>query len=151
MFLLTGVARYLFVPLAEAVVFAMLTSYLLSRTLVPTLAKYWLRKRAAGAGCREANPRLLAALPARLRGPLRGLRDRYHEVLTTILARPRGFMPVFLGAAFASMLLIPLLGRNFFPEVDSGQIKLHMRAPTGTRVEDTAAHRRSHRGGAART
>jgi multidrug efflux pump subunit AcrB len=138
MFLLTGVARYLFVPMAEAVVFAMLTSYLLSRSLVPTLAKYWLRKRAAGHQP-ASNPSFAQRFQARFEARFEAIRERYHEVLAAILAHRKVFIPVFLGAAFGSMLLIPLLGRNFFPEVDSGQIKLHIRAPTGTRVEDTAA------------
>ena len=138
MFLLTGVARYLFVPMAEAVVFAMLTSYLLSRSLVPTLAKYWLRKRSAEQQAPQ-NPRFAQRFQARFEARFEAIRERYHEVLAAILESRRVFIPVFLGAAFGSMLLIPLLGRNFFPEVDSGQIKLHIRAPTGTRVEDTAA------------
>jgi len=138
MFLLTGVARYLFVPMAEAVVFAMLTSYLLSRSLVPTLAKYWLRKREAQHQAPQ-NPSLAQRFQARFEARFEALRERYHEVLAAVLEHRKVFIPVFLGAAFGSMLLIPLLGRNFFPEVDSGQIKLHIRAPTGTRVEDTAA------------
>ncbi len=147
MFLLTGVARYLFVPMAEAVVFAMLTSYLLSRSLVPTLAKYWLRKRDAGQGAgRGTSPPSMVATPsaaqrfqARFEARFEMIRERYHEVLAAILEHRRAFIPVFLAGAFASLLLIPLLGRNFFPEVDSGQIKLHVRGPTGMRVEDSAA------------
>ena len=138
MFLLSGVARYLFVPMAEAVVFAMLTSYILSRSLVPTLAKYWLRTRAdreAAAGNPGPAQRFQAGFEARFEA----IRERYHEVLAAILQYRKAFIPIFLGATFASMLLIPLLGRNFFPEVDSGQIKLHLRGPTGMRVEDTAA------------
>ena len=141
MFLLTGVARYLFVPMAEAVVFAMLTSYLLSRSLVPTLAKYWLHKREAGhqAG-REAGKQSFAQrFQARFEARFEVIRARYHEVLAAVLEHRGVFIPVFLGVAFGSMLLIPLLGRNFFPEVDSGQIKLHVRGPTGMRVEDSAA------------
>ena len=138
MFLLTGVARYLFVPMAEAVVFAMLTSYLLSRSLVPTLAKYWLRKRGAAAPVAQS-PTFAQRFQARFEARFEAIRERYHEVLGAVLERRKVFIPIFVGATFASMLLIPLLGRNFFPEVDSGQIKLHLRAPTGTRVEDTAA------------
>jgi CzcA family heavy metal efflux pump len=138
MFLLSGVARYLFVPLAEAVVFAMLTSYVLSRTLIPTLAKYWLRtaeqERAAA-----ANPNAWQRFQRRFEARFEALRDWYQSVLSTILHHRGVFMAVFLGMTFASMLLIPFLGRNFFPEVDAGQIKLHVRGPTGLRVEDTAA------------
>jgi multidrug efflux pump subunit AcrB len=138
MFLLTGVARYLFVPLAEAVVFAMLTSYVLSRTLVPTLAKYWLRKRGTGPEP-TGKPTFAQRFQARFEARFAVIRERYHQILQAVLEHRRVFIPVFLGAAFGSMLLIPLLGRNFFPEVDSGQIKLHLRGPTGMRVEDSAA------------
>jgi multidrug efflux pump subunit AcrB len=138
MFLLSGVARYLFVPLAEAVVFAMLTSYVLSRTLVPTLCKYWLRtaehERAAA-----ANPNAWQRFQHGFEARFEILRDRYQSVLTTILHHRGVFMAVFAGMAFGSMLLIPFLGRNFFPEVDAGQIKLHVRGPTGLRVEDSAS------------
>jgi multidrug efflux pump subunit AcrB len=138
MFLLSGVARYLFVPLAEAVVFAMLMSYVLSRTLIPTLCKYWLRtaeqERAAAV---SPNPwqRFQRGFEARFEA----VRDRYQIVLTTILQHRGVFMAIFLAMAFGSMLLYPFLGRNFFPEVDAGQIKLHVRGPTGLRVEDTAS------------
>ena len=141
MFLLTGVARYLFVPLAEAVVFAMLTSYILSRSLVPTLAKYWLKKHGseqAGDPAPAAKLGVMQRFQAGFEARFEALRERYHQVLEYVLEHRGIFIPVFLGVAFASMLLIPLLGRNFFPEVDSGQIKLHVRGPTGTRVEDTA-------------
>jgi multidrug efflux pump subunit AcrB len=138
MFLLTGVARYLFVPMAEAVVFAMLTSYLLSRSLVPTLAKYWLRKHGTGHAAAQS-PNALQRFQARFETRFEAIRVGYRDVLDAVLRHRGVFIPVFLGIAFASMLLIPLLGKNFFPEVDSGQIKLHLRGPTGTRVEDTAA------------
>jgi multidrug efflux pump subunit AcrB len=138
MFLLTGVARYLFVPLAEAVVFAMLMSYILSRTLIPTLCKYWLRtaeqERAAA-----AEPNAWQRFQRGFEERFEKLRDGYQHILTSILHHRGVFMAVFLGMAFASMLLVPFLGQNFFPEVDGGQIKLHVRAPTGTRVEETAA------------
>ena len=137
MFLLTGVARYLFVPLAEAVVFAMIMSYILSRTLIPTLSKYWLRtheqERAAA-----ARPNAWQRFQRGFESRFERLRGSYQQVLTTILHHRAVFMTIFLGMAFASLLLIPFLGRNFFPEVDSGQIKLHIRGPTGLRVEDTA-------------
>ena len=138
MFLLTGVARFLFVPMAEAVVFAMLTSYILSRTLIPTLAKYWLRTHAeeqAAAADRNALQRFQKRFETRFDE----VRDRYHRALEGVLRHRSVFVSVFLGAVFASILLYPLLGRNFFPEVDSGQIKLHLRAPSGIRVEQTAA------------
>ena len=138
MFLLSGVARYLFVPMGEAVVFAIVTSFILSRTLVLTLAKYWLRTAAqehAAAG--KAGPLKRAQL--RFEAAFERLRGRYRALLEGILQRRAAFIPVFLLAAAASLLIYPLLGRNFFPDVDAGRIKLHVRAPTGTRVEDTAA------------
>jgi multidrug efflux pump subunit AcrB len=137
MFLLSGVARYLFVPLAEAVVFAMLTSYVLSRTLVPTLAKYWLRTAAAEHAAR-ANPNFLQRFQQGFEARFERIREGYQSFLTTVLAHRGAFVSIFLGAAVASMLIYPFLGRNFFPEVDGGQIKLHIRGPTGMRVEDTA-------------
>jgi multidrug efflux pump subunit AcrB len=138
MFLLSGVARYLFVPLAEAVVFAMLTSYVLSRTLVPTLAKYWLRTAAAEHAA-AANPGVLRRFQRGFEARFEQVRDRYQSLLTTVLEHRAAFAAVFLGAALASMLIYPFLGKNFFPDVDAGQIKLHIRGQTGLRVEDTAA------------
>src|SRR6185437_1223137 len=85
------------------------------------------------------SPSFAQRFQARFEARFEAIRERYHEVLGAVLERRKVFIPLFVGATFASMLLIPLLGRNFFPEVDSGQIKLHLRAPTGTRVEDTAA------------
>jgi multidrug efflux pump subunit AcrB len=138
MFLLTGVARFLFVPMAEAVVFAMITSYVLSRTLVPTLAKYWLRtheqERAA-----SANPNAWQRFQKRFEARFDHVRERYHAALSHALDHRKVFISVFVGGVLLSTLLFPLLGRNFFPAVDSGQIKLHVRAPTGIRVEQTAA------------
>ena len=138
MFLLSGVARFLFVPLAEAVVFAMLTSYVLSRTLVPTLAKYWLRTAAVEHAAVAANPGFLKRFQQGFEARFEILRHRYQSFLSTVLAHRAAFISIFLGAAVASMLIYPFLGRNFFPEVDAGQIKLHVRGPTGMRVEDTA-------------
>ncbi|HEX9348551.1 MAG TPA: efflux RND transporter permease subunit, partial [Gemmatimonadales bacterium] len=138
MFLLSGVARYLFVPLAEAVVFAMLTSYVLSRTLVPTLAKYWLRTAAAEHAA-AANPGVLRRFQRGFEARFEKVRDRYQSYLTTVLEHRAAFVAVFLGAALVSTLIYPFLGRNFFPDVDAGQIKLHIRGQTGLRVEDTAA------------
>ena len=138
MFLLSGVARYLFVPMAEAVVFAMLTSFVLSRTLVATLAKYWLRTAAEE---RAAAARAGALKRAQLvfESAFERTRLRYRALLESILGHRRLFIPLFLGAMVLSLLIYPLLGRNFFPEVDAGQIKLHVRGPTGLRVEDSAA------------
>ena len=138
MFLLSGVARFLFVPMAEAVVFAMLTSYLLSRTLIPTLARYWLRtaeQEHIAAGRHNDWQRF----QRRFETGFAALRARYHSLLASLLGQGRRVIAVFLGAVALSLLLFAVLGRNFFPEVDSGQIKLHLRAPSGLRVEQTTA------------
>ncbi|HEY7378552.1 MAG TPA: efflux RND transporter permease subunit, partial [Steroidobacteraceae bacterium] len=137
MFLLTGVARFLFVPMAEAVVFAMLTSYVLSRTLVPTLAKYWLRTAEEEKAAAQ-NPTALQRYQHRFEAWFGKVRVRYHELLIRALEQRR-FVPVFIGAVVASLLVLPFLGQNFFPDVDSGQIKLHIRGQSGLRVEQTTA------------
>jgi multidrug efflux pump subunit AcrB len=137
MFLLSGVARYLFVPLAEAVVFAMLTSYVLSRTLVPTLSKYWLRTAAVEHEAAK-NPNFLQRFQRGFEAQFEKVRHNYQDFLSTVLEHRSAFIAVFLGFAAASMLIYPFLGKNFFPEVDAGQIKLHIRGQTGLRVEDTA-------------
>jgi len=140
MFFLTGVARYLFVPLAEAVVFAMLASYLLSRTLVPTMAKYLLRGHEQEAGhlnTTSRNP--LVRLQVRFELAFERFRDRYHEMLHRCLHYRRAFLWGFAIVCVGSFgLLEPWLGRDFFPKVDAGQFKLHLRARAGTRIEETA-------------
>jgi multidrug efflux pump subunit AcrB len=141
MFFLSGVARFLFVPLAEAVVFAMLASYLLSRTLVPTMAKYLLRGHEHDAehleGSSRGNP--LVRMQAKFESGFERLRMRYRDLLAAALGRRSLFALAFIAACLVSLALVPSLGQNFFPSVDSGQIKLHLRARTGTRIEDTAA------------
>ncbi|MEA3117528.1 MAG: hypothetical protein QOI13_798 [Paraburkholderia sp.] len=136
MFFLTGVARYLFVPLAEAVVFAMLASYLLSRTLVPTLAMLLMghaRKPNAG-----ASTNLFMRLHHRFEASFERMRATYVVLLSCLLVRRRMFAASFLGFCVASLGLTFALGADFFPTVDAGSIRLHMRAPTGTRIEETA-------------
>ena len=135
MFLLGGVARYLFVPLAEAVIFAMLASYLLSRTLVPTIARYLLSPPVEGAAP-SRNP-LARAQQAFERGFER-VRLGYRRLLTVLVARRILFIPVFLAVCASAFLLAPRLGQNFFPDTDSGQFTLHLRTQTGTRIEETA-------------
>ena len=140
MFFLTGVARYLFVPLAEAVVFAMLASYLLSRTLVPTMARFMLKaheKEAAQKSLSSWNP--LVRLQGRFELWFEKLRDAYRGVLQVCLAHRVLFPLGFLALCACSFALVPWLGQDFFPTVDAGQIKLHLRAPTATRIEETAA------------
>ena len=139
MFFLSGVARYLFVPLAEAVVFAMLASYLLSRTIVPTMAKYLLKiheENEEESKKRQRNPLVRAQL-AFERG-FEKMRGGYHNLLKRTVAQPVLFTICFFAACLASFALFPWLGQDFFPAVDSGQFKLHMRAQTGTRIEETA-------------
>lgn len=139
MFLLSGVARYLFVPMAEAVVFAMITSYVLSRTLIPTLAKYWLKAHDPKAAAHTTqNGNALQRFQRRFEARFEQIRLRYRDLLSTALHHGKPFVTVFFGVVLISMFLYPFLGQNFFPEVDAGQIKLHMRAPSGTRVEETA-------------
>ena len=134
MFFLGGVARYLFVPLAEAVVFAMLASYVLSRTLVPTLALYLLKPREHGAPP-SRNP--LARFQRGFERGFERVRGGYRELLEGLVAR-RLVVPAFLGLCLAALGLAPWLGQDFFPATDSGQFILHMRARTGTRIEETA-------------
>ena len=144
MFFLTGVPRFLFVPLAEAVMSAMVWSFILSRTLVPTMAKYLLRKHEVHAG--EHGPN--SALPS-TRNPFvrfqRGFEARfergrlaYRELLTMALRHRTVFTILFMAFIVGSFALAPYLGRDFFPSVDGGRILMHARAPVGTRVEETA-------------
>src|SRR5450830_1050307 len=137
MFFLSGVARFLFVPLAEAVVFAMAASYILSRTLVPTLVML-LMGQSHGAADDGRTPSLLQRLYRGFDARFERVRRAYTLVLSSLLAHRRRFALAFLGFCVLSCLLYPFLGRDFFPNVDGGQIRLHMRAPTGTRIEETA-------------
>jgi len=140
MFFLAGVAKYLFVPLAEAVVFAMLASYLLSRTLVPTMAKYLLRGHEEECGhAPKPSRNFLVRMQIRFEEAFERLRERYHGWLQGCLNRRTLFLTSFFAICVVSLaLLTPWLGRDFFPAVDSGQFKLHLRARTGTRIEETA-------------
>ncbi len=135
MFMLGGVARYLFVPLAEAVVFAMLASYVLSRTLVPTMAMYLLRAKPHG-HVRSRNP--LVWFQQGFERNFERLRLGYRGVLTQLIFHRAVFLPVFLLCCVATFMLLPWLGQDFFPDTDSGQFILHIRAKTGTRIEETA-------------
>jgi multidrug efflux pump subunit AcrB len=134
MFFLDGVARYLFVPLAEAVVFAMLASYVLSRTLVPTLVMYLMRQRTHDAA--SAKPGRLRRIHLAFERGFERTRARYTVVLAHLLQRKLAFGAAFLALSLASLALYPFLGRDFFPSVDAGQMRLHLRAPVGTRVEE---------------
>ena len=146
MFQLGGVAGYLFRPLGEAVVFALIGSFLLSRTLVPTMANYLMRGHHGGRGHAHSDA---ATASLRPRNPLRRfqqafddrfarVRARYRDLLSLALASPRLFIAGFLACVLVSFGLWPFLGENFFPAVDSGQILMHLRAQPGTRIEETA-------------
>ena len=160
MFFLTGVARHLFVPLAEAVVFAMLASYLLSRTLIPTLVMWFyrnaqlygahgshgtdpewetggtmIRKREVARSARWTGP--FSAIQALFEQGFKSFREGYRGLLATLLHHRTGFAVVFLVFCAGSWLLYSQLGRDFFPSVDGGQLRLHFRARTGTRIEET--------------
>ncbi|HVE06863.1 MAG TPA: efflux RND transporter permease subunit [Paraburkholderia sp.] len=139
LFELGGVAGYLFLPMAEAIVFAMIASFILSRTLVPTMAAWLLRGQVGGHGHAQAHA---ANWPTRLQRRFeRGFehfRSRYSEVLTQVVARRRVFVPVFTAAALVSLGLVALLGQDFFPGIKSGEIDMHMRAPIGTRLEEAS-------------
>jgi multidrug efflux pump subunit AcrB len=141
MFLLAGIARYLFVPLAEAVVFAMLASYLLSRTLIPTLANYLLKKHDEDA---KPSRNFFARIQQKFHRAFEGLQQVYRAVLELAIDGGKWFAIVFIGVMAATALLafplgpLPGLGQDFFPSVDAGQLKLHFRATTGTRIEQTA-------------
>ena len=139
MFFLGGVAGFLFVPMAEAVIFAMISSFILSRTLVPTMAKYLLKPHAQGeeqAHGPSSNP--LVRFHRGFEHGFERIRASYSGMLEVLLKHRRGFVIGFFGFVVLSFALVPFLGRNFFPDVDAGQILLHVRAPVGTRIETTA-------------
>jgi multidrug efflux pump subunit AcrB len=137
MFFLSGVARFLFVPLAEAVVFAMLASYALSRTLVPTLAMYILDVHQPNSLIkRTRNP--FALIQRVFEHIFERVRLQYQAVLTALIYRRMIFVPLFFALCVSSAALIPFLGQDFFPVSDAGEFKLHVRAKTGTRIEEMA-------------
>jgi multidrug efflux pump subunit AcrB len=143
MFFLTGTAPYLFVPLAEAVVFAVLASYVLSRTLVPTLVMWFYRRveyHGHIADTRTVTPwlRPFVAFQTQFERAFDRFREGYRRWLGTILHYRLAFMAVFLLFCVGSLLLVPHLGQDFFPTVDAGQLRLHLRARSGTRIEETA-------------
>ena len=140
MFFLSGVARYLFVPLAEAVCFAMLASYILSRTVVPTMAKYLLQEHDEDAAEKKKSSRNpLVRFQLGFEHYFEKFRVGYRRILELCLAHSAIFLIVFIVFAVVSgAVLYPFLGQDFFPSVDSGQFKFHVRARTGTRIEDVA-------------
>lgn len=137
MFTLGGVAGYLFRPLAEAVVFALMASFVLSRTLVPTLAHYLLPKQHTSGEGNHASRNPLVRFQRAFEHRFESIRQGYRGLLDLGLANRKKVIAGYLIFSVLSMGLLPFLGRDFFPNVDSGQIKLHIRAPTGTRIEQT--------------
>jgi multidrug efflux pump subunit AcrB len=135
MFFLSGVSRYLFVPLAEAVIFAMIASYILSRTLVPTLAMYLLKAK-NHTGEKSHSP--FARFQRGFNRIFERVRLSYSSLLTRLVSSRKVFVPGFLVICLCAFVLIPFLGQDFFPDTDSGQFILHVRAKTGTRIEETA-------------
>jgi CzcA family heavy metal efflux pump len=136
MFFLTGVARYLFVPLAEAVVFAMLASYLLSRTIIPTLVMYLLRGHEHDT--HKPATTFLGRFQKGFENKFEQLRESYRNTIEGVMEHRRIFVIVFLGFCLLSGGLVFFLGRDFFPKVDAGQMRLHVRARPGLRIEETA-------------
>jgi multidrug efflux pump subunit AcrB len=142
MFFLTGVARYLFVPLAEAVVFAMLASYVLSRTLVPTLVMWFYRRFEYHGHLADSRNvagwlRPFVALQDTFERGFTKCREGYRRWLGAVLRQRRMFAALFVLFCAGSALLVPQLGQDFFPAVDAGQFRLHLRARSGTRIEET--------------
>jgi multidrug efflux pump subunit AcrB len=142
MFFLTGVSRYLFVPLAEAVVFAMLASYVLSRTLIPTLVMWFYRHieyrdHAASPGSVSPWLRPFMALQLRFEHGFTRFQEGYRKLLAMVMTHRVPFVIFFLVFCVGTWLLVPQLGQDFFPSVDAGQFRLHVRAPGGTRIEET--------------
>ena len=139
-FFLTGVGGFLFAPLAMSVVFAMLASYFLSRTLVPTMFWYLLpaevRARAAQASGRN-RPSMFSRISSWFEAAFRRLADAYQSGLDWVLEHPLGTMLGFIAFAVVSVALFPFVGRDFFPTVDAGQLRLHVRCPPSTRIEET--------------
>jgi CzcA family heavy metal efflux pump len=140
MFFLTGVARFLFVPMAEAVMFAMIWSFILSRTLVPTMANYLLRPHTRHAESEGPPPTRnpLVRFQRGFEARFEHIRAGYRGLLAMALANRPTFVIGFLAFVAVSFLLVPFLGRNFFPAVDAGNILMHVRTQVGTRVEETA-------------
>ncbi|HUD52530.1 efflux RND transporter permease subunit [Parvibaculum sp.] len=143
MFFLPGIAGFLFVPMALSVVFAMIASFILSRTLVPTMAMYLLKPHAPGhmheAGAPGPSRNALIRFQRSFERRFEHLRERYSGFLELALVHRTRFIIGFMVCVLLSFLLVPFLGQNFFPSVDAGSITMHVRAPIGTRIEETSA------------
>jgi len=139
LFQLSGVSGYLFLPLAEAIIFAMIASFILSRTLVPTMAACLLRAQVAAHKAGAVPKGYFGRFQAGFERQFDRFRDDYKELLTKAVARRGRFIVVFLAAALASVVLIvPWLGQDFFPGIKSGEIDMHLRAPVGMRLEEAS-------------
>jgi multidrug efflux pump subunit AcrB len=138
MFFLTGVSRFLFVPMAEAVMFAMLWSFILSRTLVPTMAKYLLQQHVHHEDGLPPTRNPLVRFQRAFEHGFERVRAGYRDLLVLALRGRAVFAASFLGVVALSFLLVPYIGRNFFPAVDTGSILMHVRTQVGTRIEETA-------------
>jgi multidrug efflux pump subunit AcrB len=138
MFFLSGIARFLFVPMAEAVMFAMVWSFILSRTLVPTMAKYLLHRHVHHDRDLPPSRNPLVRFQRAFEAGFERFRAGYRDLLALALMHRPTFVTGFVGVVALSFLLVPYLGRNFFPSVDAGQILMHVRTQVGTRVEDAA-------------
>ncbi len=136
MFSLPGVSGYLFVPMAAAVVYALIGSFILSRTLVPTMAMYLLKPHDEEHH-ESKQGSMLARMQFRFEGAFERFRESYRNLLALAMTRRRLFVAGFLALVLLSFALVPFLGSDFFPAVDAGQITLHARPPIGTRIEDT--------------
>src|SRR5262249_13166209 len=139
MFGLKGVAGYLFVPMAESVIFAMIASFVLSRTLVPTMAKYLLKPHVHAAHGAPVSRNPLVRFQRGFEARFEQFRQSYSRMLPLALANRGKFIPGFLVVVVPSFALLPFLGADFFPSVDAGQIAIHVRPPVGTRIEDVSA------------
>ena len=139
MFFLEGVAGFLFVPMAKAVVFALACSFILSRTLVPTMANWLLRAHNPSEEHHHAPANPLARFQHGFEARFEGIRQRYHGMLERSIQKRKPFLVGFFAVVALSFLLVPFLGSNFFPAVDAGQVLIHARVPVGTRIEETAA------------
>jgi multidrug efflux pump subunit AcrB len=142
-FFLSGVAKYLFAPLAEAVIFAMIASYILSRTLVPTLAMYWIKGHDAASDHSKEKKRFplfgwFSRFHIWFESRFERFREAYRDLLSLGLRNAGKLVALVLGFAVVSTVLFPFLGQNFFPSVDTGQFDMHIRTRAGTRIEETA-------------
>jgi multidrug efflux pump subunit AcrB len=141
LFQLDGISGYLFRPLAEAIIFAMLASFILSRTLVPTMAAWLLRGQVKSHGHGHelaANAGFFTRFQRRFEHGFTQFREQYRAVLSAAVLNRKRFVMGFIGFAVASLALLTFIGRDFFPSIKSGEIDMHMRAPIGMRLEDAS-------------